>query len=497
MLQECDSRGAAAVGPERAAQLPGPAFRSLRRRLLVTLAPLSVLLIALVAIAVGRVSRHIATGVVRDSTVAFLEVLGPQLVEGGLDRERAASLLRRPVLDPQRAGFVVGEGGEPWLVVGPVSDPAALLADGGRLAHGPRAVATIGGFGPIRLRLVAAVRLDERHVLVLERRIHGLWTPYTLGALLLAIGVVAVGVGSALAVSAGLYGPVVRRLGALESALVRYGEGDTACRLNPSAERQDEIDRVFAAFDAMADRIAALEAERRLQVEAERALLADLAHDVNTPITVLRGYAETLLERGDDLDAATRRSVHTELLGQSLYVQAIVEDLLTLASARVATLAVRPQRVAVDQLFDSVVDAFQPLAGQRGAALLGDAGGVVAWADPVRLRQILTNLVRNAILHATGATVIELGAEAGPDGVLLWVEDDGPGVPPEVVPRLFERRPAGERGAGPGWGLGLAIVRTLAELHGGTARYAPGGRGARFEVRLPDGEGEHAPGAAG
>jgi len=297
------------------------------------------------------------------------------------------------------------------------------------------------------------------------------------------ISLVIAGLGLASLIAMWLHRPLANRLAQLEDALIAYGSGRTTTRLAPSGDHRDRLDKVFDAFNSMAEHIAELEQERRERIDNERALLADLAHDINTPITVLRGYAETLVEHGDRLDEAARHSVAAELLGQSLYVQAIVEDLLTLASERTSQLSLTCIPVMLDPLFDALVDSFQPLATERGVTLIGDAGGADVWADPIRLRQMLTNLIRNSLLHAGTARLIELGARIEQGSVVLWVEDDGAGVVPELVPHLFERH---RRGRGrPGWGLGLSIVRTLAELHGGRVTYHALEHGSRFEIRLP------------
>jgi len=443
---------------------------------------MTLLVVALVAVTVGRVSRHVAVPMLEEATVTSLESMALHLRRGELRAETVEAWLMVLVHDPSRTCLVVSRRGQPWVRVGAVEDAASLVGEGAELARVGSAGADVG---PFRARLVGAVAIDDDHLLVMERRIHGLWTPYSTAAAATGVGVVLVGFGVAWLLAWRVYGPFILRLRTFGNALIRYGEGDTSLRLQVSEERRDEFDRLYGAFNAMAERIDDLERERRARIEAEHALLADLAHDINTPITVLRGYAETLVDRGERLEDGDRRSVFTELLGQSLYVQAIVEDLLTMARARSAELSASPVKVAVDPILDNVADSFQPLATQRGVAIIGDADGLQAWADPVRLRQILTNLVRNSLLHATGASCIELSAEEREGGTLFTVRDDGPGVPEDVVPHLFERHHRGRTKGGPGWGLGLAIVRTLAELHGGQARYRPVEGGAYFEVWLP------------
>ena len=453
---------------------------ALRRRLILTIAPVLIVIAGVMSLAVARITRRIAIDIISESSVASIQAL--TLVLEGRPPAEAREILESFVVEPSLSGFVLADGSGRLERLGTV-DGSALLAEGRDLTSDRPVGAAVRGFGPVRSRLVTAARLEDGRLLVYERRAHGLWTPFTLAAVAVSASVLLVGMVTAWLLAQRLYRPVVARLALLEQALSSYGTGDTSVRLDAGrSPKRDEFDQVSTAFNSMADRIAALEEERRQRDKAEQALLAELAHDINTPITVLRGFAETLVERGDRLGERERNDISSELLGQSVYVQAIVEDLLTLASARTATLRVRKEPVTLDELYDTVVDSFSPVAEQRGIALIADAGGAVAWADPVRLRQVLNNLVRNSILHATRATLIEIGAAPSGGGVVLWVEDDGGGVPTNLVPRLFER---GRSGSGRGWGLGLAIVRTLAELHGGRARYCPVEGGARFEVWLP------------
>ena len=473
-----------------AARPGGPvSFRSYRLRLRRYLAPVLILAIGGIAFAVGRGSRIIASIVLRDETCAFLVSAAANVERLGDDPEAVRRFLGCLIRHPDREAYVLEETGRPPLVVGATDDVNRLLRDAATLGGGPgEPGARLFGIGPVRLRLVGAIPMNGGRRLAVEWRLHGLWTPFTTGVVIFVLLAIGGAVATVAYLSDRIYRPVIDRLRKLEDGLVRYGSGETSVRLEPSPGVRDEFDEVFDAFNRMVRRIGELERERATRIEEERTLLANLAHDINTPITVLRGYAETLLDRGRDLPPEALGRIHGELLEQALYVQAIVEDLLTLASERSAQLRVEPVELDLDELFDNVVDTFQLLASQRGIGLFGDAGGIRVQADPVRLRQILTNLVRNALLHARGATTVELGARREDGEAVIWVEDDGCGVPPEQVDGLFDRYTRGRGRDSVGWGLGLTIVRTLAELHGGTVRYIPRNPGARFEVRLSLGE---------
>ena len=463
-----------------------PKFRSYRRRLLWAIAPLTLTAIALLSTVSARAVRAVVTPVVVNSTEVLLRSLSSHVRGAGENPQEVRRILTQHLVGEVTSGFVVVDSRNPPIVVGSLPDIDGTVEDGRKLVSESIRGVLVHDFGPLSTWTVAAERLDDHRILVFERRMHGPGTRYTAAAL----GVIAAAVLGSLALTLLLaqriYRPLATRLTDLETALTRFGKGVPPPRITADAGTRDEIDGVFDAFNSMTDRIAALEDQREQQIEAERSLLADLAHDINTPITVLRGYAETLLESESRMSSDERLSIHTEMLGQSLYVQAIVDDLLTMASARSAHLNINPETVDLDALFDAVVDSFLPMASQRGLALIGDAGGLVCHADPVRLRQMLTNLVRNALLHASGATLIELSVERSDQGVLLRVTDDGHGVPDDAARHLFDRHRRAPGTTSSGWGLGLAIVKTLAELHGGTVRYRHGRPGSVFEILLPD-----------
>ena len=457
---------------------------TVRRKLFFVITPILVVTVAVCAFGVGRAARHVVRPAFERSSMALLQSLVSNLDSNPRDTKGIMEFLDAFLSSPGHDGFVLARSGYPLLVVGTVEAPQELIDHiNDAIGAGP-GFAEVSGFGPIHARVVAGYRCGSNDLLAYEYTLHGLSTPFTTAGIVVAASVVCIGLLIAYVLASTINKPLVARLEVLENALIKYGRGETSIRLPSDQAAPDEFDQVNGAFNHMAQRIKELEDERASQREKERRLLADLAHDVNTPITVLRGYAETLVEQRQELDDETRESICAELLGQSLYVQAIVEDLLTMASAASSELRIRPVEFELDGIFDNIVDSFQPMALQRGATILGDAEGLRIIADPVRLRQILTNLVRNSLLHASGATLIEIGAARDAGGVLIWVRDDGPGVAPEVIPRLFERYGRGE-GSGSGWGLGLAIVRTLAELHGGTVCHHALNSGARFEVFFP------------
>jgi two-component system, OmpR family, phosphate regulon sensor histidine kinase PhoR len=220
-----------------------------------------------------------------------------------------------------------------------------------------------------------------------------------------------------------------------------------------------------------------------------RDFVANVSHELRTPLTAIRGYVEAL---GED---ATLSPEGRGFLGvierQSAHMDRLVRDLLRLARLDANQEVLQVRRIEVEDLFRGVVaDLMGPIASKRletGTAVEPAAAAIDG--DPSKLREIVWNLLDNAVKHSPEGGRIELGARAQPGGVVLTVADSGPGVPQEDLLRIFERfyRVDKSRARDPGGtGLGLAIVKHLVELHGGRVRAAnrPDG-GAIFSVWLP------------
>jgi len=460
-------------------------FRSYRRRFLLLILPIAVLSTALLSFVSARAVRAVATPIIREGSENFLCALSLVLENSPTQGGEAERILRAFSASPAQCFMLVDQDGS-RLTVGRPRHTRECFQDLERILDRVETGTVIHDHGPFGTWMTVVHHLGDGRILLMEKTVDGPGTLYSVAALAVTLVTLVVSFLFAVVLSSVLFKPLAARLERLQSALMRFEAGEQGLRLETAEGASNELDEVDRAFNRMAERIEELEEERKRQAEMKRALLADLAHDINTPIAVLRGYAETLVEKGASMDDADLLSVHARILGQSYYVQAIVEDLLTMADAQGRQLRVRPEELAVDEVFDAIVDAYEPLASQAGMALIGDGRGLVVYADPLRIRQILNNLIRNALLHARGATLIELAARREAGGVLIRVEDNGPGIPADLVESLFERRRRGSSPGGDGWGLGLAIVRTLAQRHGGWARYRPRKQGACFEIFFPD-----------
>ncbi|HSR25455.1 MAG TPA: ATP-binding protein [Candidatus Eisenbacteria bacterium] len=272
----------------------------------------------------------------------------------------------------------------------------------------------------------------------------------------------------------------VRRLTAAAEA---WGRGERDRRVRYSAG--DEFGAMAASFDRMAD---SLEDQERLR----RAFAGDVAHELRTPLMILRGQVEAMQDGVMDRDDAGLASMHEEVdrLGR------MVADLEVLASADAARFTLRTAPVDLADLAAGVVAEFRPLFPDRGLRLEAPAGPVMVDGDGTRLRQVLGNLLSNALRFTPEGGSVEVRLSVAGPSAVLQVSDSGPGIPADELPRVFDRFFRGRQAGGAGSGIGLAVVSELVRAHGGsaTAGNLPGG-GAVLTVTLP--LASAAPGAPG
>jgi two-component system, OmpR family, sensor kinase len=248
-------------------------------------------------------------------------------------------------------------------------------------------------------------------------------------------------------------------------------DGDERLPLPPA---RDEIRRLGETLNEMLDRL-------RGAFERERRFVADASHELRTPIAVAKAELEAAL-RARDCGPEARAALVAAVAECDRLAQ-LAEDLLVIARAGEEGLPVRCERLRARATLAGVRDRFADRAAELGRAIHVDApDGVELWADPLRMRQALGNLVDNALRH--GAGDVTLTARPASTGVELLVTDAGAGFG-ELGEQAFERFARGDESrTGGGAGLGLAIVRTIAEAHGGTAAIVPG-EGATVRLWLP------------
>lgn len=270
------------------------------------------------------------------------------------------------------------------------------------------------------------------------------------------------------------------REGDLTARVARPARAAAARRAAPYEAAPYEVERLARDFDAMAATLERLEHERTR-------LIADVAHELRTPLAVLQGRLEGMVDGVIRTVPAELERLHR----QTAHLTRLVEDLRVLSLADAERLTLHREPMDLVPWAREVVRGFGHVADARGVALgiSAEADAIVVPADRERLTQVLSNLLDNAV-RATpehGRVEVRLGFTG--DGARLIVADEGPGLSPAEVERIFERfyrseDSASERASGSG--LGLAIVRSLVEAHGGhvrAARRASGG--ARIEVSLP------------
>ena len=229
--------------------------------------------------------------------------------------------------------------------------------------------------------------------------------------------------------------------------------------------------------------------------QARRDLIADISHDLRTPLMAMRGYLELLVARGDSLPPEDCRRYAAIALRQSEHLGRLVDDLFELAKLDFRGLVLECETFAVGELASDVVQKFALAAETRGVSL---ALAVAAETPPLEadlrlVERVLDNLVGNALGHTPAGGRVEVRVAPVAAAIELQVIDTGVGIPSKELPWVFERRwrgaAAGSGGSdseGEGAGLGLAIARRIVELHGGTIRAeSDPGEGSRFVVTLP------------
>ena len=308
----------------------------------------------------------------------------------------------------------------------------------------------------------------------------------TLNRLLLVEGLVIAGVLLALGLAAFFVVRLgLRPLSRIEVTAGEIAGGDLSRRVSPATSKT-EVGRLGLALNAMLDRLERAFADRQASEDRLRQFLADASHELRTPLASIRGYAE-LFRMGASSDTAGTELAMKRIEEEAKRMGVLVEDLLTLARLDEAP-EFRRQPVDLSTLAHDAVHDARATAPEREIELSAGEPAVIS-GDPHQLRQVLANLLRNAIVHTPAGTPIEVFVAQSDRAVTLSVRDHGPGLPGVAHEKLFGRfwRAEGGRERGKaGAGLGLAIVREVVEAHHGqiNAENAPGG-GAAFVVRLP------------
>jgi signal transduction histidine kinase len=312
----------------------------------------------------------------------------------------------------------------------------------------------------------------------------------------LGLGVLGGGLIVALAAGVLLFNLMTRRLRRLAASMDHFQRSDFAeplpdeLRLDHSA--RDEIGALGRTFHRMEERILQLISRLRHTDELRRELIANVSHDLRTPLTSVQGYLETLALKADTLGAEERQrylaiaAKHTERLGR------LVEELFELARLESKEMELEVEPFAIAELVQDVVQDFQLRAQQETIALsaqLPDGAPLVA-ADIGLIQRALQNLISNALAHTNEGGRVVVRVEPDASTVAVRVEDSGCGIPADQLEHVFERFYQAESRAGSSktraGGLGLAIVKKIADLHGsGVQAASTVGEGSTFWFSLP------------
>jgi signal transduction histidine kinase len=322
-------------------------------------------------------------------------------------------------------------------------------------------------------------------VLVLESRPTGL--PHELGRLLSLPSTLVLMV-AAVVVALVVFNPARRRLSALEQAAQRLGEGDLTARA-PQAGG-DEIARVAEAFNRMAGELEIRDAALRTSDALRRQMMADVSHELKTPLTAMRGYIETLRMPEVALDAERRNRYFETIDRETRRLERIVKDLLDLARYEHGGVVLQRRVFDVGRLFGNVTGRHEREAQAKAVAIRIHVDPLADQmvADPDRIEQAIENLVGNALRHTPSGGTITLSATHADGMATLSVSDSGGGIAPEHLPHVFERFykvDAARAADSTGSGLGLSITKAIVERHGGTIHVASEPGRTTFTVLLP------------
>ncbi len=278
-----------------------------------------------------------------------------------------------------------------------------------------------------------------------------------------------------------LVGRTVRRFavpfGDLIEAAGRVEAGDYGARVRERPWGPLPVRALVRAFNGMA---AHLETDERQR----RTLLADISHELRTPLSVVQGEIEAML---DGVHSADEEHLGAAL-DETRVLARLIEDLRTLALAEAGTLALHREATDPSVLVEEVARAFRPTAEAAGVSIALDVDDdpPLIEIDPVRIREVLSNVLANGLRYAPRGSRVGIAMHAGDDGrsMRFSVEDEGPGIPPELRTHVFERFAKSTESRGSG--LGLAIARQLVEAHGGMIEAAsPPDGGTRISFELP------------
>jgi signal transduction histidine kinase len=294
-------------------------------------------------------------------------------------------------------------------------------------------------------------------------------------ALAIVLSTVVLGLAGGVALTHWALRPL-RRLISTVRGIVQTGQ--LASRV-PTQQTGDPLDELSALFNGMLDRIETL-------IGAMRGSLDNVAHDLRTPLTRLRGIAETTLQA--EPDEGSCREALADCLEESERIESMLTTLMDISEAETGAMRLQPDAVRLGPLLEEVRELYADVADDKGLSLrVSASAGLAARADRNRLRQVVANLVDNAVKYTPQGGHVDVEAVHEAQGVVIEVRDTGCGIPAGDLPRVWERLYRGDASRSErGLGLGLSLVRAVVEAHDGRVdvRSSPGS-GSVFRIWLP------------
>jgi len=428
-------------------------------------------------------------------------------IRADFNREVADAATQLPsqlkvTVEPLRNGFTISPPLSDFASSANHAEIRILTLGGVVIAKAPERAPSLGppvpqptivnGYRVISSRVVVRISGEQEGQLIFQygRRMSDTEATVRRVELFLFLGVLA---GSVFALAAGM--AIARRamapIAALTSTAAEIARTRDPSRRVPEPQADDEVSELARTLEGMLRELDAARGESEAMLARQRRFVADASHELRTPLTSVLANLELLAEslQGEQGEAA--RSA----LRSSQRMRRLVADLLLLARTDVGRVVPR-EPCDLAQIVVEAAGELGPVSSQHEISL--DVHPAVVEAAHDELHRLTINLLENALRHTPAGTEIQVSTATVDGQVELVVQDNGPGVPPELAPTLFERfvRGAGDRGGS--FGLGLAIVQAVAVSHGGTVTLEPkaGQKGARFVVRLParsdlDDDGQH------
>lgn len=456
-------------------------LNSLRLRLLLMMSLVALVAVGMVYVFAGQGTAQAVTGLAADTAARdqrlAASLLEATLAEGDarllqLQAERLAHAMEAQIVVADPWGRVLADSAQTWP--GPASRPPGIKPGSdwpSGLALGGEGAFVVVQYGPAdEWALDPGAPTGASVSAPVQEMSDTLYRSLLIAA--------AAGGGAALALTLFFASRVVKPLEALTAAARRMGTGDLSQRV--AVRARDEVGTLAHAFNAMADGLARHE-------QLRRHLMSDVAHELRTPLTNLRGY----LEAARDGVLSLTPELIGSLYDETMLLTRLVDDLQELALAEAGQLWLDRQATSVSELVTRTLAALPPQLTTGGPVIRQALAPELPLmdGDPERLRQVLRNLLLNALHHTPSGGEIVVAARRAGGQVAVSVRDTGEGIAPEHLPFVFERfyrvDPARSRATG-GAGLGLAIVRQLVDAHGGqvTVESAPG-RGSTFTFTVP------------